>query len=146
MKKIISGKVYDTEKAKELGMYANYGNWRDFNHIEETLYRKKTGEFFLFGEGGPNTKYAERVESNSWTGGSRIMPMSYDEAKAWAEEHLTADEYEEIFGEIVEDDGSGKQVVSISVSPARWELAKREAAKRGIGISEYIESLIKGEG
>lgn len=143
MKKIINGKVYDTEKAKELGAYANYGSWRDFNHIEETLYKKKTGEFFLFGEGGPSTRYAEHVGQNEWSGGSRIMPMTYDEAKVWAEKHLEANEYEEIFGEIVEDDGSGKQVVSISVSPATWEKAKREAAKKGIGISEYIESLIR---
>ncbi len=143
MKKIINGKVYDTEKAKELGSYANYGSWRDFNHFEEKLYKKKTGEFFLFGEGGPSTRYAERVGTNEWSGGERIMPMTYDEAKAWAEEHLDADEYEEIFGEIVENDDSGKQVVSISVSPATWEKAKREAAKKGIGISEYIESLIR---
>lgn len=142
MKKIINGKVYDTKKAKEMGSYANYGSWRDFNHLEETLYKKKTGEFFLFGEGGPATRYAEPEGQNSWSGGSRIMPMTYDEAKAWAEKHLDAEEYEEIFGEIVEDDGSGKQVVSISVSPAKWEMAKREAAKKGIGISEYIESLI----
>jgi hypothetical protein len=28
------------------------------------------------------------------------------------------------------------------VSPAKWEAAKREAAKRGVGISEYIETLL----
>lgn len=142
MKKIINGRVYDTTKAKELGTYANAGNWRDFSHLEETLYRKKTGEYFLFGEGGPMTRYAEAEGQNSWSGGRRIMPMTYDEAREWAEEHLEADEYEEIFGEIVEDDGAGKQTVSISVSPAKWEAAKREAARRGIGISEYIESLL----
>lgn len=142
MKKIINGRVYDTEKAKELGTYANAGSWRDFSHLEETLYRKKTGEFFLFGEGGPMTRYAEAEGQNSWSGGRRIMPMSYDEAREWAEKYLDADDYEAIFGEIVEDDGAGKQVVSISVSPSKWEAAKREAARRGIGISEYIESLL----
>lgn len=142
MKKIINGKVYDTKKAKEMGAYANYGSWRDFNHLEETLYKKKTGEFFLFGEGGPATRYAEPEGQNSWSGGSRIMPMTYDEAKEWAEKHLDADEYEEIFGEIVEDEDAAKQTVSISVSPAKWELAKRIAAQKGIGVSEYIESLI----
>lgn len=142
MKKIINGRVYDTEKAKELGTYANYGSWRDFSHLEETLFRKKTGEYFLFGEGGPATKYAEAEGQNSWTGGRRIMPMTYDEARAWAEEHLTADEYEAIFGEIVEAEDAAKQVVSISVSPAKWEQAKRKAAQMGVGISEYIESLL----
>lgn len=142
MKKIINGKLYNTETAKELGGWANYGSWRDFQHIEETLYRKKTGEYFLFGEGGPVTKYAEAEGQNSWTGGRRIMPMTYDEAREWAEKHLEADEYEAIFGEIVEDDGAGKQVVSISVSPVKWEAAKRKAAQMGVGISEYIESLL----
>ena len=142
MKKIINGRVYDTEKARELGTYANYGSWRDFSHLEETLCRKKTGEYFLFGEGGPMTKYAVAEGQNGWSGGKRIMPMTYDEAREWAEKHLDADDYEKIFGEIVEDDGAGKQVVSISVSPAKWEAAKREAAKRGVGISEYIESLL----
>lgn len=142
MKKIINGRVYDTTKAKELGTYANAGNWRDFSHLEETLYRKKTGEYFLHGEGGAMTRYAEATGQNSWSGGERIMPMTYDEAREWAEEHLTADEYEAIFGEIVEDADAAKQVVSISVNPAKWEAAKRKAAQMGVGISEYIESLL----
>ena len=140
MKKIINGKVYDTDKAKELGTYSNAGGWNDFNHYEETLYQKRTGEFFLFGEGGPMTRYAEAEGQNSWSGGRRIMPMSYDEARQWAEENLSADEYEEIFGAI--DETGAKMTVTLSVDSGKWESAKREAAKRGIGISEYIESLI----
>lgn len=140
MKKIINGKVYDTEKAKELGSYSNGGGWRDFSHFEETLYQKKTGEFFLFGQGGPMTRYAEPEGQNSWSGGSRIMPMSYQEAQKWAEEHLDADDYEEIFGVI--DESEEKVTVTLSVNSAKWEMAKREAAKKGIGISEYIESLL----
>lgn len=140
MKKIIGGKVYDTKAAKEMGTYANYGSWRDFNHLEETLYKKKTGEFFLYGEGGPATRYAEPEGQNSWSGGSRIMPMTYDEAREWAEKHLDADEYEEIFGTIEESDD--KIQVAIYVNSAKWEAAKREAQKRGVGISDYIDSLL----
>lgn len=53
MKKIIDGKMYNTETAKECGTWDNceYG----FNRVEETLYRKKTGEFFIHGEGGANS-------------------------------------------------------------------------------------------
>lgn len=142
MKKIINGKVYDTSTAKELGSYANYGSWRDFSHYEETLYRKKTGEFFLHGEGGPATRYAVPEGQNSWSGGERIMPMTYNEAREWAEKHLEADDYEAIFGEVVEDEDATKQTVSISVNPAKWENAKRKAAQLGMGISEYIESLL----
>lgn len=140
MKQIIKGKLYNTETAKELGSWANYGGWRDFQHMEETLYIKKTGEYFLFGEGGPMTKYAERVEQNGWSGGSRIMPMSYEEARQWAEEKLDADKYEEIFGPVAEDDS--KTTATISINAAKWESAKRTAQQKGMGISEYIESLL----
>lgn len=140
MKKIINGKVYDTEKAKEMASWSNGGTWRDFSHVEETLYRKKTGEYFLFGEGGPMTQYAERVEQNGWSGGSRIMPMTYAEATKWAEEHLDGDDYEAIFGEVVEDES--KVTVTYRLSASTVETVKRRAAEAGIGISEYLESVL----
>lgn len=139
MKKIINGKVYDTDKAKELGTYSNGGGWNDFNHFEETLFQKRTGEFFLFGKGNANTKYAEVIQ-NCWSGGRKIMPMPYEDARKWAEEHLDADDYEEIFG--VVDESGAKMTVTISIDSGKWESAKREAAKKGVGISEYIESLL----
>ena len=54
MKKIINGKTYNTETAKKLANWDNeiYGS---FDSIEETLYQKRTGEFFLAGEGGAST-------------------------------------------------------------------------------------------
>ena len=140
MKKIISGKVYDTDTAQELGSWENAGNWRDYGHMAETLYRKKTGEFFLHGEGGPMTKYAQAVGQNEWSGGSRIMPMSFAEAREWAEEHLDAEEYEAIFGEVAED-GSRVQVC-YSLSAATVETIKRRAAELGISASEYIDKLV----
>lgn len=65
MKRYINGKVYDTSTAQEIGSYANAGNWRDFSHYEETLYRKRTGEYFLHGEGGPMTAYRESMGQNT---------------------------------------------------------------------------------
>lgn len=140
MKKIIKGKVYDTETAKEVGSYCNGGNWRDFNHFEETLYQKKTGEFFLFGEGGPMTRYAEATGQNSWSGGSRIMPMAYKEAQEWAEAHLDGDEYEAIFGAVVEDDT--KKLVTYSLTVTASEKLKRLAQEAGTSASELLEKLI----
>lgn len=102
MKKIINGKKYDTNTAKEIGRYVSYGSWGDFRHYEETLYQKKTGEFFLWGKGGPMTKYAVAVDTNSWSGGESIIPLTLDGAKEWCEHNLTADEYEKIFGEVEE--------------------------------------------
>lgn len=141
MKKIINGKVYDTNSAKEMGSWGNGGTWRDFNHMEETLYRKKTGEFFLHGEGGPMTKYAQASGQNSWIAGDRIMPMTFAEARKWAEEHLDGDEYEEIFGAVTEDES--RVQVCYSLSAAAVETIKRRAGELGISASAYIEQLLK---
>lgn len=140
MKKTINGKVYDTSTAQEMASYSNGGGWRDFRHYEETLYRKKTGEFFLFGEGGPMTQYAERVDLNSWGSGSRIMPMSWQEAAAWAEEHLDGDEYEKIFGEVDEDET--KIMTTMRLSASTVETLKRRAGAEGKGIAELAEELL----
>lgn len=101
MKKIINGKKYDTETAKELGYWNNGYPSNDFNYCEETLYLKKTGEYFLHGEGGALTQYSEKTWSGN-TSGENITLLTEKKAKEWAEMHLTVDEYESIFGEVEE--------------------------------------------
>lgn len=141
MKKIISGKVYDTSTAKELGSWSNMEDYRDFSRFSETLYRKKTGEYFLYGEGGPMTKYAVAEGQNSWRGGSRIMPLNFTEAREWAEQHLEADEFEAIFGAVTEDES--RMLITYSMSAAAVETIKRRAAELGIPAGAYIERLLK---
>ena len=141
MKKIINGKLYDTEKAKEVGSWSNGGSWRDFSHVEETLYRKKTGEFFLHGAGGPQTKYAESCGQNQWSGGELITPLTYESAQEWAEEHLDADEYQAIFGEVSEDDGT-KTTITFSVSAATAATIRRRADAAGMSLSAWLEQLV----
>ena len=65
--------------------------------------------------------------------------MSYDEAKEWAEKRLNGDEYEEIFGEIEEDDS--RVSLNISVTAAEAEIIKRNAAKAGMTVSAYIAMM-----
>lgn len=103
MKKIIGGKKYDTGTAKKMGSHS-YSHPGDFSYFSEELYRKKTGEFFLFGEGGASSKYSKSCGCNTWSGSEEIIPLTELEAKKWAEKHLTADEYEEIFGEVTEEE------------------------------------------
>ena len=100
MKKIINGKKYDTDTAEEIGYWNNGLLYSDFCYIEETLYKKKTGEFFLYGIGGVMTKYAERTSGGFSSTGKAIIPLTEDKAKKWAEDYLTVGEYEEIFGEM----------------------------------------------
>lgn len=102
MKKIINGKKYDTDTAKEVGYWNNGLLSTDIDYVAETLYQKKTREFFLCGEGGARTEYADyRGEYDSYRG-YKIIPLAEDEVKKWAEDHLTVEKYEEIFGEVEE--------------------------------------------
>lgn len=140
MKKIINGKVYDTGTAEKVGRWSNNCSTSDFGYCSETLYRKRTGEFFLHGEGGPSSRYAICIGNNEWGYGKTIIPLSYDAAREWAEDHLSASEYESIFGEVTEDDS--RVTVTLSLSASSVEKAKRAAAQAGMGLSAYIENLI----
>ena len=86
------------------------------------------------------TKYAVSEGLNSWTGGSRIMPLSYAEATKWAEEHLSGEEYEEIFGPVVEDDSKKARTYWLTVSSI--EKLRRAAEIKGVTASELLEQLI----
>lgn len=141
MVKIINGKKYNTKTAKWLGEYDNGLGRSNFKYCIENLYRKSTGEFFLHGEGGSLSKYAKTVGQNTWCGSEKIIPLQYEMAREWAENHLSVEEYEEIFGEISEDDDE-KVPVSICVTKYVAEKARREASKAGITLSEYVENKL----
>lgn len=142
MKQIIKGKKYDTDTARKVGMASNGEGWRDFRYYEETLFCKRTGEYFLHGEGGPASRYAVSAGQNTWSGGEKLIPLTFENARAWAEEHLTADEYEAEFGEITEDDSS--TVVTLSMPRSVVETGRRNAQEAGMSLSAYIASLIRG--
>lgn len=135
MKRVIKGKLYNTKTAARVGAWDNGYYTNDFNYCSEDLYQKKTGEFFLHGEGGALSIYASH-EGNMSGYGECIIPMTYDEAAQWAEHHLTGDEYEEIFGEVSEDDS--RVSLNISLMAAEAAIIKRNASREGMTVSAYI--------
>ena len=91
MKKVIKGKVYDTETAKKVASwYSSYAR-SDFYYYEEKLYQKKTGEFFIYGEGNAASPYSRSCGQNERCGGEKITPLTFKEAQEWAEKHLDGD-------------------------------------------------------
>ena len=141
MKKYINGKKYDTETAQAVGSWSNNRTYSDFSWCAETLYRKKTGEFFLYGAGGPMSHYAKSAGDNSWSGGEEIRPMSFDEARAWAEEQLDGDEYEKIFGEIGDDDTD--VLISAVVKASSRDRLRRAVEKTGKTAGQILDELIE---
>lgn len=141
MMKIIKGRKYDTATAREVADWANNYDYRDFSHCSETLYCKRTGEYFLHGVGGPATKYAVSAGQNSWSGGEKIIPLDYEEAREWAEKHMDGEAYEAEFG-AVEEDGS-RAAITITLPASMIDQLKREAVERSLTLSAWIEKRLK---
>lgn len=99
MKKIIDGRMYNTETATRVAHYANGYSRGDLDFVSEGLYIKKNGEWFIHGDGGARSKYSVSIGSNSWGGGSAIIPFTEEDAKKWMEDHDFVDEYIKYFGE-----------------------------------------------
>jgi len=91
--------MYNTDTATCVASYSNGCGSTDFHNINEEIYIKKTGEWFLAGSGGAMTEYAVQAEDGMTGGGSKIIPFTEDEAKEWLAEHNRVDEYIKYFGE-----------------------------------------------
>lgn len=139
MKKIINGKVYDTDTA-QLIAEAHHDNIRDAygTTTKQWLYRKRTGEFFLHVEGVSYTLH------NMWQTGFRpgrgIYPLTFEEARKFVEAELSAEKWIKIFGE---PDENGEAVtLGIQVSAAAAAKLKQEAAKIGIPQGKLLDQWI----
>lgn len=129
MKKVINGARYDTDTAKRLGHWDSDYNYSGLSHYSETLYRTKSGHYFLHGSGGANSRYAVQVGDSAWRGGESIAPLSDNAARAWAEQHLDFDDYDAAFG--VPDDGT----TQVSAYLPDSLLLKLDARKQSSGMS-----------
>ena len=99
MKKVIEGKLYDTETADILHAWDNNLPNSDFNNCAEALYRTRNGRFFIEGIGGAMSRWSESCSDNSRSGGKGILPLGVDDALVWAEEHeMPVDAIVEVFG------------------------------------------------
>lgn len=140
MKKVINNRLYNTDTAHELGTWANMADVRNFNRFTETLYQKRTGEYFIHGVGGPASKYAETIGQNTWSGGEKIIPMTFENARKWVEEHLTADEFESIFGLPSEDEAP--VTLSLQIPADLDAIIRQQAAEQGLSLTAFITGIL----
>lgn len=105
MRVIINGVRYDTEAAELIGRHDSNLPVTDFGYYSESLYRTpRSGRYFLYGRGGPASRYAESAGVNTWTGGERVIPFdTRDEAFAWAQKNLDAELVEREFADLIVD-------------------------------------------
>jgi predicted DNA binding CopG/RHH family protein len=145
MRKVINGRTYNTETSKRIGTWDNGLSYSDFSFCEETLYKNTKGAYFLYGEGGARSKYGKQVESNNWSGGSSIEPMTAEEAQEWAEEHLTADEFETEFGEQEEaapSDLTTRERVNLTIDSELMARFREYSKAKGVPMARLIDKAI----
>lgn len=119
MKRVICNKVYDTDTATMIGSTFDVdeiGEVRD----EMTLYRKKTGEFFIY----------------DVTAG-KIKPLTYEDAETWARMYLNSGDFNWYFGE-PDDEDAGTEVMTISIPANVARRIRMEAQRTGATISGTI--------
>ena len=99
MKKIINGKTYNTETARQIaeqgtGQTANFSDW----YTE--LYVTKKGAFFTHSWGGAMTQFAENLGGGSRAEGSAWSIVTKEEALSFLDDAYNIDE--EIVKELFE--------------------------------------------
>lgn len=141
MKKVIRGRLYDTEKAVLVGEFydeAMPGN--DLAYYREELYRKRTGEYFIYGTGNAGSKYSVWRGSTA-SGTEKIVPMTYQQAQEWAEENLPRNVYENEFG--IPERNDDKTIISFNLKIGNIEKLKVISAKQDKPMSSIIDELIE---
>ena len=76
MRKTFGKAVYDTETAELVFKYT-HGYFGDPNGYEEILYKNEKGNYFVYGNGGENSEYAEE----------KIVRITKDKVEAWIDAH-----------------------------------------------------------
>ncbi len=138
MKKIINKKRYDTDTAQKIGEVWD-GLPTDAYFTHEALYRKRTGEFFFFCEGGAKSVYGEWECGEGHTG-KTIQLFSYEQAETWAMNNLDADTYEKFF-EVIDDDGE-TETISIVIPVSAASKLRIMVSQTGKTYGEIINDLL----
>ena len=142
MKRIINNLLYNTDSARHIAEWTNGADPEDPQYIKEVLYRKKTKEFFLLGEGGSSTRYAITHGNNQWEKSETIIPLTDEAAVEWAKEKLGEDRVGEIFDENIGKKAADKKYCTFFISSEADRLLRVNAEREGKRTAQFLEELI----
>jgi hypothetical protein len=127
---VIKNRVYDTGTAQRIAAY-------EHNGVTETLYRKKTGEYFahFYNISADDSKKA------GWRGKEKIVPYNYEIAKEWAKMSLDESLYRELFDGKTESDEN--TVITVRISKKALAKLKKHQSQTGDAIGRVLERAIE---
>jgi len=96
MQQVIDRTLYDTEQAEEIARYAPNTGTGDYNRLVETLYKTASGEYFLHGDGGAATEWAEKHGTQRMPN-EEIRLFTDEDAVEWCEKR-------KVDGEVIVDE------------------------------------------
>lgn len=139
MRKVIKGKRYDTNDAVPVGTY-RFG--AGLSRLSETLYRKQTPrEYFIHGEGDRASRYAVDNNDGTFTEGGRIIPLTYEQAIAWADEFLSKKDYNAEF-RATKKEGQPRERVNYKIDPEIRQALERRASMLKISMSDVVNEAL----
>jgi hypothetical protein len=131
MRAVINNKVYDTGTARPLG--ANKGG-----DTTESLYRKRTGEFFIHSvcKASAESKAGRRNDE-------AIVPCDFEAARKWAKSSLSKPLYERLFS-----GRAGDKSVLLGARVKEKTVAKLERlqSETGRSIGELVDDAVSQYG
>lgn len=150
----IDNNNYSTYKSKKIGAWQSACDPCSFENMSETLYLTREGRFFLHCENGrrPKTELLScRIGDSKTreTGDGLFILLSYEQARKWAEENLTVDVHETVFGPATEEAGGVPIALSIpadarvEVAELRAQLAADAAVEAKASAAEITELRAK---
>lgn len=140
MKKIICNKVYDTDTAQLIKQADHDNITSSEGSCKQSLYRKRTGDYFLYVSGArTDTFHNLHLNDAKHDRERHIYPLTYEQARSWAEEEMTADEWLAIF-EPAEDDSL--TALNLTLSAATVSKFRLSAQQQQISQKELMERLI----
>jgi hypothetical protein len=141
MKKIINGKVYDTDRARLIADVPHPNIKSSEGVCIQRLYLKRNGEYFLWLAGARSEIVSNMVlDSQPHDRERHFYPITYEQAKSWCESELLADEYISIFGE---PEGANDVQLNLTISASTAAKFKMLAQERSITQKELFEALVK---
>jgi hypothetical protein len=84
MKRVINGKVYDTDAAQLVAAGESPYDRGNFNWWQEKLYRTRKGTWLLSGKGHALSRW-RTYNGNAYGSGEGLEVLSADEALEWCE-------------------------------------------------------------
>ena len=106
MKKVISGRLYNTETARLTGYWESAGSTSDFSHTRGRAVSQAHRGIFSVWQRRPHEQILPQLREQRVVRRRGYHPSYLGSGRKWAEDHLDVEEYEELFGETCEDDGT----------------------------------------